>query len=177
MTPKEAGKGKEKKANKAISKKIEKEIMKLPNSLQLKIKKAIEKKPRFHKGIYEKRARINGIDIYGGAKDVETCESLFWEDLTHKLNLFHETPAEEDHLDKRLKRSMTFGEFAEIWLNDVFRPTIVPYSFEKEYNRYRKHLLPAFGTKCLSDIKPIDCTQFLNELRKKKYRAHGGEPL
>lgn len=141
--------------------------MKLPNSLQLKIKKAIEKKPRFHKGIYEKRARINGIDIYGGAKDVETCESLFWEDLTHKLNLFHETPAEEDHLDKRLKRSMTFGEFAEIWLNDVFRPTVVPKNFYNEFSRYRKHILPVFGPKRLTDIKPIDCTLFFNELRKK----------
>ncbi len=167
MTPKEAGKEKEKKENKAIPKKIEKEIMKLPNQSQLKIKRAIEKKPRFHKGIYEKRARINGIDIYGGARDVETCEATFWDDLTHKLNLFHEAPTEEDHLDKRLKRSMTFGEFAEIWLNDVFRPAVVPKSFNNEFSRYRKHILPVFGTKRLTDIKPIDCTLFFNELRKK----------
>lgn len=141
--------------------------MKLPNQLQLKIKRAIEKNPRFHKGIYEKRARINGIDIYGGAKDVETCESLFWNDLTKKLKLINEDPAEEDRPDERLKSSMTFGEFAEIWLNDVFRPTVVPNSFDKEYSRYRKHLFPAFGTKRLTDIKPIDCTLFLNALREK----------
>ena len=141
--------------------------MKLPNQLQLKIKRAIEKKPRYHKGIYEKRACINGIDIYGGARDAETCESLFWNDLTRKLNLINEEPTEENHADKRLKRSMTFDEFAEIWLNDVFRPTVVPDSFNKEFSRYRKHILPVFGAKRLSDIKPIDCTLFFNELRKK----------
>lgn len=138
----------------------------MPNSLQLKIKKAIEKTPRFHKGIYEKRARINGLDIYGGARDVETCESLFWKDLTGKLNLIGDD-SEENQSEKRLKGSMTFGEFADIWLNEVFRPTVVPKSFYNEYSRYRKHILPAFGTKRLSDIKPIDCTKFMNQLREK----------
>ena len=165
--PEEAGKEKQKKANRTIFKKFEKEILKLPNVLQLKIKKAIEKTPRFHKGIYEKRARINGIDIYGAGSDIGRCESQFWNDLVKKLDLVGDETSEETIAEKRLKRNMTFGELAEIWLNDVFRPSVVPDSFLREVARCRKHIFPVFEKKHLSDIKPLDCIRFFNELKER----------
>ena len=166
MTLKAEGEKKGKKANKAISKKVKKEIMKLPNQLQIKIKRAIEKNPRFHKGIYEKRARINGIDIYGSSTNPEICETKFFKDLLRKLHITQEDNGEEVH-ETMLKSSTPFTQFAEIWFTEVFQPTVVPKTYNNEYGRYRKHILPAFEKKKLAEIHPIDCVQFFNALKKK----------
>ena len=44
---------------------------------QNKIVKAIQKPPRFHNRIFEKRALINGIEIYACATNENECMTLF----------------------------------------------------------------------------------------------------
>lgn len=168
VTPKNSGVENEKnnKLIRAFSKSQKKELLKLPNQLQLKIKKALAKAPRFHKGIYEKRARINGIDIYGSSTDPEVCETQFFDDLLRKMRL-NRDDGSESTLDTKMKSSVPFAQFAEIWFTEVFQPTVVPDTYNKEYGRYRNHILPALGKKKLAEIRPIDCVLFFNALQKK----------
>ena len=134
----------------------------MPQSLQNKIKKAIEKKPRFHKGIFEKRAMINGVEVYGGARELADCEASFLNDLTQKMHLLG-----DDSGIAQLKSSMRFQEIAQTWLHEVYKPSVSADTFYREMSRYRKHILPAFGKKKLSEIRPLDCTQFFNALNAK----------
>ena len=59
-----------------------KEISQMDKKLQQKLLKAISTPPRFHKRTYEKRARIDGIELYSCAADAEECSMLFLDDVS-----------------------------------------------------------------------------------------------
>ncbi len=145
-------------------KKHTKEISKMQKTIQMKIQKAIAANPRFHKGVYEKRAMINGILIYGCAPKLDECESRFLTDLTIKLA---ELQPSEDRQTKKPKSNTTFGEWSDIWFEQIFKPSVIPYTFEKELKQFRNHVLPFFGERKLRDISPLDCIRFFNQMKEK----------
>ena len=56
------------KARKAFLRSNKKEIDKMPMDLQAKIRKALLRDPRYHNSVYEKRATIEGVQIYACSK-------------------------------------------------------------------------------------------------------------
>lgn len=133
----------------------------MPQRLQLKIKNAILKEPRLHHGIYEKTAQINGITVCGRSSELTECEDRFLDDLAEKFFTIREGNA------FRTSPTMPFPEWAEIWFNQVFKPNVTESTFENEYSRYKRHILPFFGKKTLREISPLDCIQFFNKLKEK----------
>lgn len=131
--------------------------------LQEKIKRALQRPPRYHKGAYEKRALINGVDLYACAANIDDCEARFLNEISSKL-----LQRKEDVQAKRTqKSSVIFAEWAEIWFTQVFKPNVTETTFSNEYYRYKKHILPAFGKMKLRDVMPIDCIKFCNGLLQK----------
>ena len=153
---------KEKKEISAFEKKFKKEISKMPQTIQDKIRRALQRMPRLHKGVYEKRATIDGIELYASAKDGQECERRFLQEITVKL--LHA----EDYTPRKKKKDVRFTEWAEQWFRDVFQPKVTETTFSNEYYRYKNHILPAFGKMNLRDVAPIDCVKFFNKLLAKE---------
>ncbi len=164
-TQKEALPKKENREKSVFWKKFKKEISKMQKSLQEKIQKAIKANPRLHKGVYEKRAMIKGITIYGSSPNVDECESRFLIDLTEKIA---ELRAPGEGKPKKPKNTMLFSEWANIWFDQVFKPSVLPYTFNKELKQFQNHALPFFGGRKIREIAPLDCIQFFNGLKAKK---------
>lgn len=155
---KEAEEKKQKNVILAFLRKNKKEISNMSKSKQEKIKKIIERPPRYHKGTYEKRALIDGIELYACGGSSEDCERKFLTEITKKIL------SEETQEKSRVKTSTVFSEWAELWFDQVFKPNVTPTTFENEYYRYKKYLRPAFGKMKLREIKPMDCVKFFNGL-------------
>ena len=84
---------------------------------QNKIVKAIQKPPRFHNRIFEKRALINGIEIYACATNENECMTLFLDDLTQKIILPTISTATPRHVIKKLPSN--FHDFAMYYFENV----------------------------------------------------------
>lgn len=132
----------------------------MSKSTQKKIKKVLDAPPRLHNRVYEKRARINGIDIYGSASSLEECEARFLDDLTEKIFAIRE---EGEH--RTTRSTVLFTEWAEQWFTEVFKPNVTSSTYENEHGRYLKHIVPFFGKKKLREITPLDCVRFFNGLK------------
>lgn len=63
--------------------------------------------------------------------------------------------------------NITFGEWAEKWLETYKKPYVTPQTYENTY-RYvlYRHLLPIFGAARLSDIRAIDVQRFFTQQQK-----------
>lgn len=131
--------------------------------LQKQIIKALDKPLRFHNRTYEKRVRINGIDIYACAADPDECTSRFLDDLQSKLLLLQD----ENSMPSKTKSNKLFAEWAEIWFNEVFKPDVTPGTYLRDYGRYEKHILPILGDKPIRLIMPLDCIRVFNVLKEK----------
>lgn len=133
----------------------------MPRSKQEKIKKIINRPPRFHNGAYEKRALIDGVNIYACSAEIDKCEELFLVNLVSQLT----TPNKKE--EKRPSGSMLFTDWAELWFHDVFQPNVTKTTFDNEFYRYKKHIYPFFQKKRLREISPLDCVHFFTQMREK----------
>lgn len=63
--------------------------------------------------------------------------------------------------------NITFGEWAEKWLETYKKPYVTSQTYENTY-RYalHRHLLPIFGAARLSDIRAIDVQRFFTQQQK-----------
>lgn len=145
----------------------------MPKNLQKKIKAAIIRPPRFHKGSFEKRATINGIGIYGCSSELEECEKAFLENLTSKLP---ELYGSDDCVQliqtngpQPKRKYASFSEFAEMWFEEVYRPRVAQQTHYNEKLKYKNHIAPAFGAMKLGEITPLDCVRFFNHLADLDY--------
>ena len=134
----------------------------MDKKIQKQIIKALNKPPRYHKRAYEKRARINGIDVHGSAADPDECTTRFLDDLSQKVLALEESGARGKATPNAL-----FTDWAEIWFVEVFKPNVTQNTFENEFGRYEKHIAPFFQGKRLRQVTPLDCIQFFNLLKKK----------
>lgn len=135
----------------------------MSKSQQEKIIRAIARPPRFHKGVYEKRALINGNNLYAAASTAEECETRFLAEIA--TTFFSEKV--EAKTQSKAKSNTVFSEWAELWLKEVFKPKVTPTTFSNECYRYKKHIFPIFGKMKLKDIMPIDCIKFFNSLMER----------
>ena len=155
----------EKNSYAAFLKIYKKEFKNMQNKTKLKIEKALAAEPRFHSRVYEKRARINGVEIYGSASSQSECENRFLSDLVTKLELL--TPAEGSARQKRYSKTITFAEWSAVWLEEVFKTSVGAYTYEREAKTFERHVLPAFGKIKLRDIALLDCMKFFQSLKSK----------
>lgn len=148
----------------AFLKLYKKEIRTLQQTLLTKIEKALSAPTRYHKGVWEKRAQINGISIYGSALTKKECENKFFYDFTEK---FAAITGQTEKPQKKQNGNMAFCEWADIWYENIFKESVNAYTFEREYKTYQRHILPFFGKKKIKDITPLDCTQYFNLMKQK----------
>ena len=134
----------------------------MDKKIQQKIIKAINQAPRYHKRTYEKRVRINGIDLYSCASAPDECSARFLDEIAQKLFMF----LTDDDRHKS-KTNTFFTEWAELWFFEVFKPNVTKNTFENEFGRYQKHIAPFFQGKRLRAISPLDCIKFFNLLKEK----------
>ncbi len=140
----------------AFLKTYNKELSKMPQ-LQDKIKKAIRRAPRFHNGVYEKRALINGIELYSCSSNLDECETKF-------LNLIAETILSAPSEGKKATAVTLFPDWAEEWFEQVFKPNVTATTYSNEFYRYKNHIRPYFEKKKLREITPLDCVKYCNNL-------------
>lgn len=143
------------KARKAFLRSNKKEIDKMPMELQAKIRKALLRDPRYHNGVYEKRATIEGVQIYACSKSAAECERIFIAELTTQ---FAQELAGETK--QRVVVPSNFHEFALFYLERVKKRTTVQRTYESILNRYKNHVqdklkrlpLRAVTTEILQDL-------------------------
>ena len=140
-----------------------KEISQMDKKLQQKLLKAISTPPRFHKRTYEKRARIDGIELYSCAADAEECSMLFLDEVSQKVLAIREQRA-----PRKASSNVEFTEWAELWFKEVFKPNVTFNTYENEFGRYEKHIKPYFRGKRLRQIAPLDCIKFFNRLKEQE---------
>ena len=141
-----------------------KELSKMPKNLQNKIKDSICRTPRLHKGAYEKRATINGVNVYACHSNLAICEQLFLDELARRIS---EITAPSGSV-KRISSKIPFADWAKQWFEEVYKPSVTVQTYENELSKYKKHILPYFGDMRVCDISPLDCTRFFNELKGQK---------
>lgn len=143
----------------------------MPKELQHKIKKALLAAPRFHNGIYEKRALICGIKVEASSADIAVCEEKFLIVLTEKLDQIHaadtKTEGQECRTDKTSRSSTLFTEWTELWFTEIYKSGVIEYTYNREKKAFFRHAVPFFKDKRISDITPLDCVRFFNALKAK----------
>lgn len=129
---------------------------------QNKIVKAIQKPPRFHNRIFEKRALINGIEIYACATNENECMTLFLDDLTQKIILPTISTATPRHVIKKLPSN--FHEFAMYYFENVKKRKVIASTYYNDLNRYKNHIKPVFETLNLRAISTDFCQNFVDQM-------------
>ena len=76
----------------------------MPSTLQQKIKRALQREPRFHNGVYEKRATIDGIQIYACSSRLEDCERIFLGEISAQF--VHELSSRTKRLGRPFSERM-----------------------------------------------------------------------
>lgn len=132
----------------------------MQKELQKKVTKAINASPRFHNRIYEKRARINGISIYGCASTAEDCQIRFLEDLNNKIFVLQAD--QKKTLFKRLPTN--FHDFAMFYFDTYRKRKNSARTHQADLNRYKNHIQPTFKNYPLRAITPEFCQVFIDEL-------------
>lgn len=136
----------------------------MEKTTQNKIKKALAKPPRFHHRVYEKRAIIDGIDVFACAITIEECEIKFLAALTEKLNISKDgNPRPE----KTVGKNVLFSEWGELWFTKIYKSSVISYTYDRQYKIYQKHILPFFQSKRMKEISFLTCTEFFNLMKEK----------
>ena len=128
--------------------------------LRKKLNKAINQAPRLHNRTYDKRARINGIDIVGYASTPEECQIRFLSDLNQKF--FEVQNDNGQNLFKRLPSN--FHEFAMFYFENVRKRKNTERTHNGDLNRYKNHVQPRFAKLNLKTITTEYCQDFIDEL-------------
>ncbi len=145
-----------------LSKKCKKEVKSMSINIQQKVQRALDAKPRLHKGVFEKRATINGTNIYACATTIKACENKFFAAMVEFI-----THSSTEAKSSKKKKSISFADWSETWFEEVFRSSVIPLTFEREKKLFERHVLPYFRKKQLKEITPLDCVKYFNELKKK----------
>jgi integrase len=73
--------------------------------------------------------------------------------------------------------SPTFSEFAQDWIEGYCKVEKAKSQWLSDTSMLRHHLLPAFGTKCLLDLKRVDLIGLKQKLRMTKTKGYGDKFL
>ena len=138
----------------------QKELSKMPQLLQNKIKKAILRKPRYHNGAYEKRACIDGIALYSCSADPDECERKFIAEIALRFL--------EDHHQRQgmtvKKLPTNFHEFAMYYFENVKKRLTVQRTYEGDLNRYKNHIYPKLKNFPLKHVSTEVCQTIMDDL-------------
>lgn len=132
----------------------------MPDTIARKIKKALSKAPRLHNRTYEKRAVIDGVLVYGTGKTAEICEENFISSLLSNFSSLQ-------NQDQNISKNILFSDWAETWFTRIYKTTVLPDTYDRQYKTHLRHILPFFQNKRLKDITYLDCSEFFNEMRAK----------
>ena len=136
----------------------------MPQTLQDKITRAINRPPRLHNRVYEKRALINGIEIYSCATSADECNRLFLQEIATKILQSNEVQPAAPRKSKRI----LFTDFAYSWLKEIHQKKVTPETYSKDRNQFKKHIAPYFEGKTVQEITAADCKEFNLLFRQKE---------
>lgn len=112
---------------------------------------------------YEARYRRDGYCISVSSKDYEQLKPKF----TEAVNLWEQEHAGgADAPDFAVNVPTTFAEFADYYLDTFWRRTVDEATFKTEFNRYKRHIKPFFGSIPLKKITPAACQSLLDKITK-----------
>ncbi len=131
----------------------------MDKKVKQQIIKALNRAPRFHNRTYEKRALINGIEIYACAPNAEECYVRFMDRLSQKI-------FENSQLNEKIavKLPSNFHEFAMYFFENVRQQVVVEQTYYTDLNRYKNHIKPHFGKLSLRNITPEYCQKLIDKL-------------
>ena len=99
---------------------------------------------------YEVRCRMDDINISAGGTTKEEARQRFIE----KLNA----------LEHGVKTTPTkFGDFIEFYFENFRKRKVAANTYKTDYDRVKKHILPALGEMRLSAITPSVCQAFIDK--------------
>lgn len=99
---------------------------------------------------YEVRCRMDNINISAGGTTKEEARQRFIE----KLNA----------LEHGVKTTPTkFGDFIEFYFENFRKRKVAANTYKTDYDRVKKHILPALGEMRLSAITPSVCQAFIDK--------------
>ena len=99
---------------------------------------------------YEVRCRMDNINISAGGTTKEEARQRFIE----KLNA----------LEHGVKTTPTkFGDFIEFYFENFRKRKVAANTYKADYDRVKKHILPALGEMRLSAITPSVCQAFIDK--------------
>lgn len=99
---------------------------------------------------YEVRCRMDDINISAGGTTKEEARQRFIE----KLNA----------LEHGVKTTPTkFGDFIEFYFENFRKRKVAANTYKADYDRVKKHILPALGEMRLSAITPSVCQAFIDK--------------
>ena len=133
----------------------------MDKTLQSKITKCLNAPPRLHNRTYEKRALINGIEIYACASSEEECIAKFLSDLSQKI-IQPNLPEGKKLVCAKLPTN--FHKFAMFYFENVKKRLVVEDTFYGDMNRYKNHVRPRFGELELKSITVEFCQSFIDDL-------------
>lgn len=103
---------------------------------------------------YEVRCRMDNINISAGGTTKEEARQRFIE----KLNA----------LEHGVKTTPTkFGDFIEFYFENFRKRKVAANTYKTDYDRVKKHILPALGEMRLSAITPSVCQAFIDKFSDK----------
>ena len=103
---------------------------------------------------YEVRCRMDDINISAGGTTKEEARQRFIE----KLNA----------LEHGVKTTPTkFGDFIEFYFENFRKRKVAANTYKADYDRVKKHILPALGEMRLSAITPSVCQAFIDKFSDK----------
>lgn len=103
---------------------------------------------------YEARCRMDNINISAGGTTKEEARQRFIE----KLNA----------LEHGVKTTPTkFGDFIEFYFENFRKRKVAANTYKTDYDRVKKHILPALGEMRLSAITPSVCQAFIDKFSDK----------
>ena len=102
---------------------------------------------------YEVRCRMDGICISAGGTTKEEARKRFIEKLNNVESGTTPTPTK-------------FGDFIKFYFENFRKRKVAANTYQKDCDRVRKHILPAFGDMRLSSITPSICQTFIDGFAK-----------
>ena len=102
---------------------------------------------------YEARYRRDGYNISVASKNYDELKPKFIEALNAADNesLLPKVPS-------------TFHEFATYYFENFRKKQVASRTFQQDFNRYKNHIKPHFGSIELRKIIPMQCQELLNKL-------------
>lgn len=117
-------------------------------------------------GIYEIRLRRSGYNIQVSSKDLSDAKLKFIIEL-ERIILRKERESNAREAAEREAKKVYFEFFTMTWLEVVKKPNVKQSTYYDYLVQVRRHLLPEFGEKALSEITALDIVRFLNRYSEK----------